>query len=148
MYAWSIFLFSFCFVVFISVSFFAWRVGDGYFLKLLVSTVFWICVNPPSKSNFSNGLPYFVFENFIFFIFFRVFCFFVVIYFWHEMTWFFILSMLWGPLYTDVVPMYIDGTLFWPKIEYREIHNLVNCLDIEEPITEKYLSAAHFFGSK
>ena len=34
-------------------------------------------------------------------------------------------------------PHYFEGTLIWPKIEYREIHNLVNCLDIEEIITEK-----------
>ena len=43
-------------------------------------------------------------------------------------------------------PHYFEGTLIWPKIEYREIRNLVDCLDSEEIITEKCISVVHFFG--
>ena len=42
-------------------------------------------------------------------------------------------------------PHYFEGTLIWPKIEYREIHNLVNCLDIEETISKKLYIGGTFF---
>ena len=60
----------------------------------------------------------------------------------------YILSTLWGPLYTVVVPIYIDCTFFWPKIKHREICISVNNVDIEETITEKIYIGGTIFWPK
>ena len=98
-------------------------------MKLLVSTVFWICVNPPSKSSSQNCPPCFV--NFSFFVFICGFIFCDNLFLWgllftdmvpHARMRFTLLItlfdnlFLWGLLYTDLVPHarmgFIPSSLF------------------------------------